>query len=219
MNPRIFRISGLSLLSGALVFILHTILRSMITAGPEAATFALDRMWVPVNILGVVGAILVLLGLPAMYAHTSARFGTAGLIGIVLLAVAWMFIALFLSLYSALIVPWLADKAPALIDTAAPLPSAFIIAFALGLLAWLAGSVLLALPFVRHRLQPAWVGYALILSAIWMLIGDIVIAPSGPASSLALNLLSNMGPVILLVGVAYLGYHMFAEQRPAAPSI
>jgi hypothetical protein len=211
---QIFRISGFSLLIGALVFILHITLRSVITAGPEAATFARDSLWVAINILGIVGAILVLLGLPAMYARTSVLFGMSGLIGIALLAIAWMFVALFLSLYSVLILPWLADRAPSLIAASAPLPIAFVIAFAIGLIAWLAGSVLLAIPFIRNRVQPTWVGYILIASAIWMVIGNLFIAPSGPTSNLALNLLSNLGPVLLLIGIAYLGYHMFSEQYP-----
>ena len=37
-----------------------------------------------------------------------------------------------------------------------------------------------------------------------MLVSNAVLAPSGPASNLAINLLSNMGPVILLLGLACL---------------
>ena len=38
MNRQIFRISGSSLLTGAIIFILHITLRSVITAGPDATT-------------------------------------------------------------------------------------------------------------------------------------------------------------------------------------
>ena len=214
MNHQIFRISGLSLLTGAVAFILHIALRSVITAGPDATTFARESLWVPINVLGIVGAILVLLGLPAMYARTSVLFGMSGFIGITLLAVAWMFVGLFLSLYSALILPWLADKAPSLIVASAPLPVAFVIAFAIGLIVWLAGSVLLAIPFLRKRVPPTWVGYTLVASGVWMVIGNLLIAPSGPASNLVVNLLSNLGPVLLLIGIAYLGYRMLSEQYP-----
>jgi hypothetical protein len=213
-NSQIFRISGLGLLIGALVFILHVALRSVITAGVDPATFPKDSLWVPVNLLGVVGAILVLLGLPAMYAWMAALFGLSGLIGVVLFAIAWMFVGLFLSLYSVLILPWLAERAPSLIAASAPLPVAFVIAFLIGLVAWLAGSVLLAIPFIRKRAQPTWVGYALVASGVWIVIGNLIIAPSGPASNLAVNLLSNLGPVLLLIGVAHLGYRMSSEKVP-----
>jgi hypothetical protein len=108
--------------------------------------------------------------------------------------------------------PWLADKAPSLIVDSEPLPVAFVIAFVIGLVTWLAGSVLLAIPFLRKRVSPTWVGYTLVASGVWMIIGNLFIAPSGPASNLAINLFSNLGPVLLLVGIAYLGYRMFSEQ-------
>ena len=211
-NSQLIRISGTSLLIGAVIFILHVVLRSVITAGPDPVTVAQDSAWIPINLLGVVGAILVLLGLPALYARMADRLGMSGLIGIVLLTIGWMFVGLFLSLYSVLIMPWLADAAPSLIDGSTPQPAAFVIAFVVGLAAWLVGSVLLAIPFIRKRAQPAWVGYALVASGVWMIIGNFVLAPSGPASDLALNLLSNLGPVLLLIGVAALGYRMLSEQ-------
>jgi hypothetical protein len=91
----------------------------------------------------------------------------------------------------------------------------FVVVFALGLLAWLLGAVLLAVPFVRRPAQARWVGYVLPASALWVLVGNFVIAPGGPASNLAVNLLSNLGPVLLLVGLGYLGIRAWAEPSPA----
>jgi hypothetical protein len=65
--------------------------------------------------------------------------------------------------------------------------------------------------FHCKRAQPPWVGYAVVAFAVWMVIGNLVIAPSGSASNLAVNLLSNLGPVLLLAGVARLGYRMSRE--------
>lgn len=214
-NSQIFRISGFSLLTGSLVFILHVVLRSVITAGADPVTLAKGDLWVPVNTLGVLGTILVLLGLPAMYARMAAPLGLSGLLGIILLSVTWMFLGLFISLYSVLVMPWLADTASSLVAPTS-LPAAYVIAFAIGLVAWLAGGVLLAIPFLRKKAQPAWVGYILVASAIWMVIGNLIISPSGPASNLAINLLSNLGPVLLLISVAYLGYRMSSRQTSTA---
>jgi hypothetical protein len=47
-----------------------------------------------------------------------------------------------------------------------------------------------------------------------MVVGNLFIAPGGPASNLAVNLLSNLGPVLLLIGLAYLGFRMLSEQYP-----
>jgi hypothetical protein len=212
---QLYRISGLGLLAGAIAFAAHVVLRSLITAGLDPSTFARQGLWVPINALGVMGAALVLLGLPAMYTRVASSAGLLGLVGVVLIAVAWMFFGVFVSLYSTLVLPWLADKAPSLVAATAPLPLGFVIAFIAGLVAWFVGTVLLAIPFTRGRVQPRWVGYMLAASALWVVVGNVIIAPSGPAANLAINLLSNLGPVLLLVAVGHLGARMWSEHAPA----
>ena len=90
-SSKLNRISGLCLLIGAVAFIFHIALRSVITAGLDPSTFAKQGLWVPINVLGVMGATLVLLGLPAMYARMAGPTGWLGLVGVVLIALAWMF--------------------------------------------------------------------------------------------------------------------------------
>jgi hypothetical protein len=214
-GKRLSRIGGLGLFVGAVGFVLHVVLRSVLTAGVDPAVSAQAGLWVPVNALGALGAAMVLLGLPAVYARMVPQGGLSGLVGFALIEVSWMFFGLFLSLYAALVLPWLADEAPRLVGGSSSIPLGFVVAFALGLLAWLSGAVLLAIPFVRGRLQPGWVGYVLPASALWVLVGSFVIAPGGPASNLAVNLLSNLGPVLLLIGLGYLGFRAWAERAPA----
>lgn len=206
---QIYRICGLSLLLGAVVFVVHIVLRSWMTAGVAPLVVAGQGLWVPVNLLGVIGSVLVLLGMPAMYARVADRGGVFSLLGVALIAMAWMFFGLFLSLYAALVSPWLAAKAPSLVAGSAPLPAGIVVAFAVGLVAWFAGSVLFGIPFIRGRVGPRWVGYLLPASALWVVLGNFVIAPSGPAANLAVNLLSNLGPVLLLVVIGYLGLQMW----------
>ena len=210
-SSQLFRIGGLSLFVGAVALVIHLVLRSLITAGVDPAVCAKEGPWVPVNALGVVGAALVLLGLPAVYAWMADPTGLPGLVGAALIEVAWMFFGVFLSLYGALVLPWLADEAPSLVAGSARLPLGFVVAFVVGLLAWLVGAVLLAMPFIRGRVRPRWVGYVLPVSALWVVVGDLVIAPSGPAKNLVVNLLSNLGPVLLMVGLGYLGFRVWAE--------
>lgn len=139
----------------------------------------------------------------------AAHGGPVPLLGVVLVAVAWTFFGVFLSLYAALLLPWLAAKAPALVATGAPLPAGFLIAFISGLAAWFVGTVLMAIPFVRGRLRPSWLGYLLPLSALWVIVGSFVIAPGGPAANPGVNLLSNLGPVLLVGAVGYLGFRLW----------
>ncbi|NOT45874.1 MAG: hypothetical protein HOP14_14835 [Acidobacteria bacterium] len=204
-TTRLSRLSGLGLLVGAAAFIVHIVWRSVLTAGPEPAVFAQGALWVPVNALGAAGAALVLLGLPAFYVPTAGATGWPHLAGLVLLAGAWMFFGLSLSLYSMLVLPWLADTAPALIAASAALPTAFVVTFTASLVAWVAGALLFAMPFVRGRIRPRWVGVLVVTSALGLVIGNLVIAPAGPATNLVVNLLSNVGPVLLLSAAGYLG--------------
>jgi hypothetical protein len=214
-GTRLSKIGGLLVFVGAVAFVLHVVLRSVLTAGVDPAVSAQAGLWVPVNALGALGAALVLLGLPAVYARMAGEGGLTGLVGFALVEVSWMFFGLFLSLYGALVLPWLADQTPRLVAVSAPTPLGFVVAFALGLLAWLVGAVLLAVPFVRGPARARWVGYVLPASALWVLVGNFVIAPGGPASNLAVNLLSNLGPVLLLIGLGYLGFRAWAERALA----
>jgi hypothetical protein len=214
-GTRLFKISGLLVFVGAVAFVLHVVLRSVLTAGVDPAVSAQAGLWVPLNALGALGAALVLLGLPAVYVRMAPQGGLPGLVGFALIEVSWMFFGFFLSLYGALVLPWLADEAPRLVAGSSPIPLGFVVSFALGLLAWLLGAVLLAVPFVGGQVRPRWVGYVLPASALWVLVGSFVIAPGGPASNLAVNLLSNLGPVLLLIGFGYLGSRAWSERVPA----
>lgn len=213
MRARLRRTAGLGLVLGASGFVVHIALRSLVTAGAQPTVFAQQPSWVWINTLGSLAAIAVLFGLPAVHGHLAGRSGRASFLGLLLIAVSWLFFGVFLSLYGLLILPWLAENAPALV--AGTLPRGFVIAFATALFAWCVGTVLFGLPFLRGRLAPRWVGVVLPTSALWMLLGNLVLAPSGPAASVAINLLSNLGPVLLLVALARLGSKLIRSKTPA----
>ncbi|MGE0157801.1 MAG: hypothetical protein AB7T31_00240 [Gemmatimonadales bacterium] len=201
---RFDRINGVGMLAGAAAFTLHVVFRSLMTAGAEPVALAREPSWVAVNGLGVVGAVLVLLTLPGTYAVAPARSRTVGVAAVLLISAAWTYFSLFLSLYGMLIMPWLAERAPSLLAAAAPLPMGIVIGSVVALVAWFSGSVLLAIPFLRGRREPRWAGYLLLTSALWIVVGNVVIAPGGPSSNLAANLLSNLAPVFLVISLGYL---------------
>jgi hypothetical protein len=205
------RAAGLGLSIGAMLFVAHIALRSVVTAGIDPAVFATGSAWVPINALGLAGAVLLVLSLPVVYTHLAGPCGWVGSIGMALMALAWLFFGVFLSLYAMLILPWLAEVAPSLVSGAAPPPPAVVPAFLASLMAWLVGTVLFGVPFMRGRVEPRWVGYLLPLSAVWMFVGSLVIAPRGPASSLPINLLSNLGPVLLASVLGYLGFETWSN--------
>jgi hypothetical protein len=213
-DTRLAGTGGLLVAAGAVAYVVHIVARSMLTAGVDPVESARGALWVPVNALGAVAAMAVLLGMPVIAARLRGQVGIPPRTGLALIEVSWMFFGVFLSLYGALVLPWLAGEVPHLVDGSAAPPTGVAVAFALGLLAWLLGALLLAVPFVKGPARPRWVGYVLPASALWTLAGSAVIAPDGPADNLALNLLSNLGPVLLLVAVGYLGFRMWTERTP-----
>lgn len=211
-DAKLTAIGGLLVVIGAVAFVVHIVVRSALAAGATPAASAQSDLWVPANALGSVAAILVLMGLPAVCARVASQTGVRGLVGFALIGVAWTFFGLFLSLYGALVVPWLADQAPRLVSGSTSTPLGVVVAFALGLIAWLVGAVLLTGPLVKGHARTRWVGYVLLASALWALAGNVVIAPDGPASNLAVNLLSNLGPVLLVTGLGSLGLQAWVDR-------
>ncbi len=209
-SPMPARRAGFLLVVGAAAFVVHLAARSYLTAGPDLATVAREGLWIPVNALGAVAAALVLVALPAVHARIAAPLGALGRAGIVCIALGWMFFGLFLSLFSALIAPWLAEHAPGLLSASARLPAAFLVTFVLALLAEVTGAALLAVPFLTRRLPPRWLGFVLLASAA-MLMAGVAIAPAGPSDDIAVNLVSNLGPALLMFALGVLGWRAWTE--------
>ena len=201
---RFDRISGIGMLVGAVTFTLFVVLRSLMTAGANPADLAQEPVWVAINGLGVAGAVLVLLTLPGTYAAAASGRRTVGILAVLMISAAWTYFSLFLSLYGMLVMPWLAERAPSLLAASAPIPDGILVSSDVALIAWFCGSVLLAVPFLRGILAPRWAGYVLLMSAIWIVVGNVVIAPGGPSSNVSANLLSNLAPVFLLISLGYL---------------
>jgi hypothetical protein len=206
ISPLFLRLCGFALMTGAVGFIAHLVARSILTAAASGstATFATHSLWVPVNALGAFGAALVVLGLSGLYASFAYTHERLALFGSTLIGLAWMVLGVFLSLYSMIVLPWLATTMPGLVDGLNSEP-ATIVTFGVGVIAELVGTILLAIPLVRHRAASTWIGYTLLASALMLVLGDFVIAPGGPATNVAINLVSNLGPMLLMVAVGSLG--------------
>jgi hypothetical protein len=81
-GTRLSGIGGLLVFVGAVAFVLHVVLRSVLTAGVDhPAVSAQAGLWVPVNALGALGAALVLVGLPVVYARMAGQGGLPRLVG------------------------------------------------------------------------------------------------------------------------------------------
>jgi hypothetical protein len=205
-------LGGQALMLGGVTTALHLVARSVVTSSSGVVELALSHGWAVLNLLGAGGAMLLLVGLGALLPTLVNAAGLLGLVGLGLVAWFWLFSGVFLNLYAALLMPWMARAAPWMLGPEADVPLALLVVFASAVLALCAGTAFLAVPFLRRKLEPFWVGIALPGGAALALIGDLI-ARQGPSSTLALNLATNAGPVLVALALGSLGLRLARASR------
>ena len=198
-----FRLAGLALVVGAVLSIVGNLLNTLLFTGNDPTPYAGNALFVPVNILSVVGSALLLLGLPVLYLSRPEGWGVLGLIGFVLIFATGLMFGIFFSLLGAVLLPYLVQAAPATVKGNGP--PAFFPFFILGTVFEVLGMLLLAVPIVRGFVAERWVGYVLLAAAVLGVVGFFIGGGSGPANPL-LALLGNLGTLLLMVALGWLGY-------------
>ena len=162
--------------------------------------------YIALNILNAVGAILFVYGMPGLFARWRHEWGGLGTAGLALIGLVAMLFGVFLSLLTAIVLPWLAAKAPDLMKDQNGPPAMFVF-FLVAVACLIVGNILMAIPILRGRVGPRWVGYLLIVSALVSIAG-FFIPRGGPDSqpSLLLSLFSSLQPLLLFVAIATLGF-------------
>jgi hypothetical protein len=144
-------------------------------------------------------SVVLLLGLPGLFASRARGYGLAGLIGLALIFVASVMVGVFGNLYGAMVDPWLAAQAPDLAKGFGPPP--LFAYFNLAEVAGVLGTVLLAIPIMRRRVTPRWAGWVLLVSVP---IGVVLFfyVPSLPNDSVVTGLLAAVPDVLLWLALA-----------------
>src|SRR5229473_251262 len=106
MSSRIlYRLSGFALLLGSLLVVLFTIMQFLVF--PHGT---LDRytspLWQPILLFIMLGLLLIVAGLPGMYAQQAERAGWPGLVGYTLTGFAVLLFSAFIALF-AFVIPLL----------------------------------------------------------------------------------------------------------------
>src|SRR2546425_12849109 len=119
-SSQAFRLAGFALVVGAAVSFVSSLLNTLLFQGNDPTPYAGNPLFVPLNILSVLGTALLLLGLPALYLSRPEGWGVLGLIGIVLVFATGVMFGVFFSLFSVLLVPYLVQHAPAVVKGNGP---------------------------------------------------------------------------------------------------
>ncbi len=159
-SATLMRWSGLSVSLGGLAYVLFVLVHPF--SGLSDPHVIHSGQWLVAHNLHLLGAVLVLLGLPGLYVAGMHRTGRLGLVGYLV-----AFVGTVLHAGSGMFTAYVVPLAPALADPNGPAQGSPLVAiFLLQTVAMIVGFVLLALAGLRAGMLPNWVGLPLILGAV-----------------------------------------------------
>ncbi len=197
-STTLYRLSGISLLIGSLLLIIGDIPDFFTGNDQTSVIFTASAL------IRLIGAMLIALGLPGMYARFAERVGVLGLIGFtgtfffILMAIASETIVAFI--FPVLVAHGLLNGGP-------PPLGLLIISLADALLA-LVGGVLLGIAIIRAAISPRWAGVVLIVGSLPFALGSALDLP-----------ITDGGLIIFAAGLVWLAVGMWSKQptRVEAP--
>lgn len=197
-STTLYRLSALSLLIGSVLAILGIVPGFFFGDQNQASTIS-----VVTAIIRLVGAMLAALGLPGVYAASHKKTGVLALIGIIGTFI-WLTMAMAFEPIIAFVLPFLAEKAPALAANGAMPAGLFIFLIITGLVTLIA-SLVLGIAVLRSGIGSRLIGILLIIGAVVSFVGNFL-----PRE------ISDMGVVVLLIALAWLAIGAWSQREVAA---
>ncbi|GHO66839.1 hypothetical protein KSC_057310 [Ktedonobacter sp. SOSP1-52] len=176
------RLSGIGLLIGSVLAIAGGIL-GIFSSNPASSIAIVG------SLTQFIGATLVILGLPGMYARQAQRAGILGLVGTALMICYILILGTFGSALNAVLLPFIATHAPALAQSEPPGLGIF---FMVGGLLGALGGISLGLATIRASILPRWTG-VLLMGSVIQVVGDFFQSP-----------IANLGFMLVMIGFAWL---------------
>ena len=200
-----YRLSGIALLIGSVLSIVYYFIQAFLN-GNDLATITGSLSLIS-SVIGFVGSVLVLLGLPGMYVRQAGRAGILGLLGFLFI---W-----YVTLYQGIIIPFTsvtiisqmtAHIVPQTISVATTPPPAWAPFSIASMISEVLGILLLAIATLRARVFPRWIGWLLITTLV---VGVVSFVPFFPEA------LSNLSAVVASVAVAGFGFALLSPDQRA----
>jgi hypothetical protein len=192
-STTLLRLSGVSLLVGAILAIVSTLVGMFGSSDPTSPVA------ITAAVIQLIGGIFAVLGLPGIYARQAQRAGVTGLIGLCLIVTCVLMLGVVGSAINALLLPFLATHAPALINQEPPGLGLF---FTVGGLLEVVGGILLGIATMRAAVLPRWAGLLLIVGSLVQFIGDFFNLP-----------IANPGFLLFVLGLAWLGLGVLVAKQ------
>lgn len=167
-SATLYRLSGIALLLGGVLAAMGTVLQALNDQ-------PLSVGWIPAVLLVLVGGMIGVFGLPALYVKQANTIKVWGLAGFLLLMLSGQILGIGDPIIDLVILPTLATKAPALLY-GSPIP-ALVIFLLTGVFLFTIGAILLGILTLRARIFPRWPGVLLIASAVIAFLGGFLKIP------------------------------------------
>jgi len=199
-----YRLSGVALIVGSVLLIIYYLIQGLFLNGTDLATIT-SPLSLMSFVISFIGSVLVLLGLPGVYARQAGRAGILGLLGFLFI---W-----YVTLYQGVIIPFTsvtiisqitAHIVPQSVAIALTPPPAWTPFFLVSLVGQVLGILLLAIATLRARVFPRWTAWLLIATLV---VGVVSFVPFFPQA------LSNLAAIIASVAVAGFGYALLWPER------
>jgi hypothetical protein len=209
-STTLYRLSGISLLLGAVVSVIAGLMTLFFDSSLSASPGTIQsRLWSTYWSLAFVTIVLVLMGLPALYLRQAGgRGGLLGLIGVFLVALSG-FLGTAMIAYFVSILPLLAAQAQHLINTGYETSLAL---FGLGATALgIIGPLLLGIAVIRAKVFPSWVGLLLMVAGVLSL--------STVFSGVLFTLIGLVGTISAAMAYGWVGMILTQQQNVAGAEV
>lgn len=199
-----YRLCGIALLVGSVLSVAYYFLQGTFLGGNDLASI-ISPMSLVSFVLGFIGSILVLFGLPGVYARQAEQAGILGLLGFLFV---W-----YVNLYQGVLIPFAsvtiisqmtAHLVPQSVAVATTPPPAWTPFFLVSLVGQVLGILLLSIATLRARVFPRWIGWLLIATLVVGLVSQLPFLPAA---------ISNLAPILNGVGMAGFGFALLKPER------
>jgi hypothetical protein len=195
----LYRASGLSLVVGVVLGTIGYGLQNLLFPDFQAVPLV-------VLLLGFIGGMLVIIGLPGLAARQAERSGWLGFAGFVLLLLGiFLFSCLaFAQITAQQLLTQLTQLTPKVAESAGPSGVAMVTGLLASVLFTL-GGILLGIAILRTRVWPRWTG-------LFLLLGVVLNLVSFPLPGIMSGILGTVASVLSYAAVGWIGYDLLTTR-------
>jgi hypothetical protein len=188
-SHHLLRFSGMALLIGSVAYILFDVLTIALSSPGSDAPPPYAA------IIGLIGLVILIMGMPGILVPQVTKVGTLGLIGwIVFFCSALLGLGLLVN--ATVFLPLDAQPAPN-----GPPPAPVFALIITVVATQFIGGVLLGIATIRARIFPSWIGWLLIASSL-------ISAASFPLEGMASTLVTTGSDLLLMAALGWIGYQL-----------